>query len=124
MRRKKFQLKLVPVVASALLTYGCGGNSSPVPKIRVCLDEQGRRVDDGQCEAPVMLGQPVVNPVSQPFRHWYFVSGGGAAPPVGAFVHGGPFGARSGFHGSGMGEHGISRGGFGSSAHASAGIGG
>lgn len=118
MKKNRFQLTLVPLVASALLS--CGGQRSPIAPstTRVCLDEQGRRVDDAECVEPPIAGTPNANPLVQPIHHWYLVPRGTAAPGFGSFVHGGPFDLHSsGFHHSGS----ISRGGFGSSAHSSAG---
>jgi hypothetical protein len=88
----------VPAVSAALLAIGCDRQTST----RICVDPQGHRLPDDLCRS-----QP-----NSAFHHWYYVSHGGAVP-FGALVHGGS----SSFHSSRSGS--VSRGGFGSSAHAS-----
>jgi hypothetical protein len=102
--RKRFRLVLVPAVSAALLAFGC--DRSPA-STRVCVDAQGRRLPDDQCRDTRSQSS---------FHHWYYGSRGGAVP-IGAFVHG----SSSNFHSSSASH--VSRGGFGSSAHAS-GVGG
>ena len=101
-RRNRFKLVLVPAVSAALLAFGC--DRSPA-STRICVDPQGRRLPDGQCGDPRYQSG---------FHHWYYLSRGGVVP-VGAFVHG----SSSHFSSSRSGS--VSRGGFGSSAHASSG---
>jgi hypothetical protein len=104
-RRNRFQLVLVPAVSAALLAFGC---DRPTASTRICIDPQGRRLPDDQCRN---------DRYPSSFHHWYYVSGGGV--PIGAFVHGG-----SSFRSSASRSGSVSRGGFGSSAHASGSAGG
>ncbi len=99
-RRNRFQLVLVPAVSAALLAFGC--DRSPGASTRICVDPQGRRLSDDQCRD---------DHYPSSFHHWYYVSGGGV--PIGGFVH------SSSFRSSGSRFGSVSRGGFGSSAHAS-----
>lgn len=98
-RQKTFGLLLVPAVSAALLTLGCGGSDPS----RVCVDAQGRRVSDGECDDN--------RPGGHPFTHWYYISHGGSVPAMG-----GTAGSGSGISGA-SNPAGVSRGGFGSSAH-------
>ena len=98
-RRNRFQLVLVPAVSAALLAFGC---DRPTASNRICVDPQGRRLPDDACRD---------DRYPSTFHHWYYVSGGGV--PIGGFVH------SSSFRSSGSRSGSVSRGGFGSSAHAS-----
>jgi hypothetical protein len=104
--RNRFKLVLVPAVSAALLAFGCNG---PQTSARVCVDQDGRRLPDDQCRDPRYRSS---------FHHWYYMSHGGVTPAVGAYVLGRSSASRS----SGVGS--VSRGGFGSSAHASGHAGG
>jgi hypothetical protein len=108
--RNRFKLVLVPAVSAALLAFGCDGSRTST---RVCVDQQGRRLPDDQCRD---------NRYRSSFHHWYYVTGGGAMPPFGATVRGGSSSSGSSSPASGFSS--VSRGGFGSSAHASGHVGG
>lgn len=110
MKTKKFGLLLVPAISAALLALGCGNSSGPAAGTRSCVDANGRPVPDSLCDNR--------NPGSSHFYHWYHTSHGTAS--------GAPYSPASqvrSLRGSSR-PSGISRGGFGSSAHASAHAGG
>jgi len=111
LKTKKFGLWLVPAVSAALLTLGCGNGSGPAAGTRSCVDAQGRRVPDNLCDDR--------NPSSSRFYHWYHTSHSGTAYVSSSSSAAGDHSSSSSSHPSG-----ISRGGFGSSAHASAHAGG
>jgi hypothetical protein len=112
----RFNLVLVPAVSAALLAFGCDHpSSSPARTIRVCVDPDGRRLPDVECSYDHFVD-------TSSFHRWYSTSGV-YYPPIGAYIGGAAFRSTGGFGGfhSGLhstGAHGISRGGFGSSAHA------
>ncbi|HSS50763.1 MAG TPA: hypothetical protein VLX28_17630 [Thermoanaerobaculia bacterium] len=110
MKRNRFSLALVPAVSSALLAFGCGRQQQFTPTAsdssRVCIDDQGRRVADDRCRDDLPTSR------SPTFYHWYHNSYGGAAVPIGGFIHGHSFS-----HGSTSHPSSVTRGGFGSSAH-------
>jgi len=105
LKTKKLGLLLVPAVSAALLALGCGDDPASGARSRACVDAQGRRVADNLCNDR--------NNGSSGY-HWYHIA------------HGGSFSSASESHGAASSPHpsGISRGGFGSSAHASAHAGG
>jgi len=107
--RKGFNLALVPAVSAALIAFGCGPSpqrsSPPAPAVASCVDAQGNPLPPGACN------DPRYRPASRSrFHHWYSVGG---TAGFGTGIHGVHDGASSTAHGH------VTRGGFGSSAHAS-----
>jgi hypothetical protein len=106
--RNRFNLALVPAVSAALVAFGCGPSprqSTPLPaaSIAPCTDAQGNPLPASACNNPGNR-----SPSSRSgFHTWYSVGG---TAGFGTGVRGG---ASSTAHGH------VTRGGFGSSAHAS-----
>jgi len=108
-------LSLTAVLAvSAAMLAGCdqdngwGDGQGPV---RVCVDQQGRRVAEDQCATPRPGG-------GNPFL-WYYLgrlNRGAGVPAYGGAVSGGSYQASSGVSYGSAPAAGISRGGFGSTA--------
>lgn len=106
--RNRFNLALVPAVSAALLAFGCGPSpqksSSPTPSLASCVDAQGNPLPPGACNPPTTSRSPASR---THFHTWYSVGG---TAGFGTGIRGG---VSSTAHGH------ITRGGFGSSAHAS-----
>lgn len=116
----KIKLSLVPLIAVVLM--GCGEDQRVS---RTCLAPGNVVVDSGKCEA---MYQQNGNTAGNPpwFYYWYYMNqnnGTYFAPRPGVvFVpRGGSYVAPEGVGFSAGESVGIARGGFGSSAHASAG---
>jgi hypothetical protein len=105
--RNRFNLALVPAVSAALVAFGCGPSprqSTPQPAAATapCTDAQGNPLPASAC---ANRSHPVSG--RSGFHTWYSVGG---TAGFGTGIRGG---ASSTAHGH------ITRGGFGSSAHAS-----
>jgi len=104
--RKGFNLVLVPAVSAALVAFGCGPSPrqsmTPLPATASCTDAQGNPLPASACN-----GTSRSSSSRSGFHTWYSVGG---TAGFGTGVRGG---ASSTAHGH------VTRGGFGSSAHAS-----
>lgn len=123
----KKTLWLVPTLAAAAIAAGCGSRGQTVggDGWQTCTDQQGRVVDERQCQ-----GQGGYAP--HPYR-WYYYPYGGSHYPVGYGVPQGGYYSQQPYMGVATRSMGIPatgtarpasatvRGGFGSSAHGSAG---
>jgi hypothetical protein len=108
--RKRFNLALVPAVSAALVAFGCSPSPRqsmtprPAASTAPCTDAQGNPLAPGDCN------NPRYRPASRSgFHTWYSVGG---TAGFGTGIRGG---ASSTARPSGH----VTRGGFGSSAHAS-----
>ncbi|HVZ99252.1 MAG TPA: hypothetical protein VG841_02925 [Caulobacterales bacterium] len=90
--KRDFGLTIAPGLAAALLLSGCG------PNPRACVDAQSRRVAEVNCRSG-----------GSAYYRWYY-GGTGARAAYGERVSGGSYS-----------NEGVSRGGFGGSAHESGG---
>jgi hypothetical protein len=123
---KKSELRITTAVSAALLAAGCGpkfdakNGWNAAENTAVCTDEQGRRVDDRNCNRNYAYGGG--------YHHygWYYMPRGAFIPPIGAAARGGSYSAPVGSHWarSSVSAAHIARGGFGSSAHFAAARGG
>jgi hypothetical protein len=120
---KKSDLKITTAVSAVLLAAACGSKADPNKSwtasgnTAVCTDEQGRRVEDRNCAQNRGY-------VGGHHYGWYYMGRGGYIPGIGGYARGGSYSAAAGTHFTRAGAASISRGGFGSSAHASAARGG
>jgi hypothetical protein len=122
---KTGDLKITTAVSAVLLAAGCGPKANSnngwtaADNTAVCTDQQGRRVEDRYCNG---------NQAYAGGHHygWYYLGRGGYVPGFGGSVRGGSYSAPAGSHftRAGVAAASVSRGGFGSSAHAFAGRGG
>jgi hypothetical protein len=124
---KKGELRITTAVSAALLAAGCGpkfdakNGWTAAENTAVCTDEQGKRVDDGNCGRNAAYA-------GGGYHHygWYYIPRGAFVPGIGMGARGGSYSAPSGsrFTPAGVSASHISRGGFGSSAHFAGGRGG
>ncbi len=119
--RRKFDPRILPLtsaVAVALLASGCGPSRSVADTdVAVCRDTGGKRVDDAQCGRTG--GHAAMAGVA-----WYYLARGSTVPRLGEALAGGSTSPRAGVGYARASSATVSRGGFGSSAHASGGGGG
>jgi hypothetical protein len=122
---KKGELRITTAVSAALLAAGCGTKSNPnngwtaAENTAVCTDQQGKRVDDRNCDTRTAYA-------GGPHYGWYYLGRGGYVPGIGGYARGGSYAAPAGSHftRAGVSAASIARGGFGSSAHSAVGRGG
>lgn len=123
---KHFELGLTLTVAGLVLA-GCDGHQDTrqiaSQDTAICVDRQGNRVPDGECNPGVSHG-----PGISPFL-WYYLGRASAVPYYGERAFGGSFTRTAGatyFHApvstSMTRSAAVARGGFGSSAHAFGGV--
>jgi hypothetical protein len=111
----KITIPMMTAVAAALLVSGCERNNGweASDNTRLCVDRQGRRMADEECNrGGVGAGS---------FFAWYYLTRGGYIPRYGQPVTGGSYVAAPDASYRPGAATAISRGGFGSSAHGSAG---
>ena len=125
-------LRITTGIAAALLAAGCSRQDpdngwTADRDTAVCVDQQGHRVPDGQC--PRQRSAGIGGGMGSAFL-WYYIGRQSAVPYYGDVVRGGsyaPSAGRSYFRApasTAMSRaSAVSRGGFGSSAHASGGSG-
>ena len=76
------KLWIVPTLAAAALAAGCGSKPQPQPQgqgnggWQTCTDQQGRVVDERQCDARASGYRPGL-------FHWYYYPYGGRPYPIG-----------------------------------------
>jgi hypothetical protein len=118
----KGDLKITTAVSAVLLAAGCGSKPNQSAgwtasgNTAVCTDEQGKRVDDRYCARNGYYGGHHYG--------WYYMGRGAFVPGMGGYARGGSYSAPAGTHFTRAGAASVSRGGFGSSAHAFSGRGG
>lgn len=118
----KPDLRITTAVASALALVACGQSFNQddgwtaAENTAVCTDRQGQRVEDRNCSQQSRQAHPNM-------FLWYYLMRGGSVPPYGERVAGGSYARPAGasFTSSSASAATIARGGFGSSAHFSAG---
>ena len=122
---KKGELRITTAVSAALLAAGCGpkfdakNGWTAAENTAVCTDQQGRRVEDRNCDTRTAYA-------GGPHYGWYYLGRGSYVPGIGGWARGGSYAAPAGSHftRAGVSAASIARGGFGSSAHFAAGRGG
>ena len=110
---------------AALLAAGCGpkfdakNGWTAAENTAVCTDQQGRRVEDRNCDTRTAYAGGT-------HYGWYYLGRGSYVPGIGGYARGGSYAAPAGSHftRAGVSAASIARGGFGSSAHFAAGRGG
>ncbi len=123
-KSRDIRLTLVPVLAASAIAAGCGSRQEP-QGWQACVDQNGVVANDQRCADE----QRGVHPSGYvPMYHWYYyrpyggayttVPGIGQAVPPGGEHSMTPF---SGVSRSGPVTGSVTRGGFGSTAHGSAG---
>ncbi|MGC1301677.1 MAG: hypothetical protein WA840_04810 [Caulobacteraceae bacterium] len=122
---KKFEgLSLTVALAVAGAVSGCDQHKdwqASAGPVRVCVDQQGRRVPEADCPQTHTTGAHI-----SPFL-WYYLgalSRGGSVPAYGGLATGGSFQPRPGVAYGPVPAGGIARGGFGGTAHSFGGLGG
>ncbi|WP_353205586.1 hypothetical protein [Sphingomonas sp.] len=122
--RRKFNPRILPLtsaVAAALLASGCGPSRSVADTdVAVCRDASGKRVEDVRCARSGGGG----GGLAMAGFAWYYLGRGSTVPRVGEALAGGSSSPRAGVGYARASSATVSRGGFGSSAHASGGGGG
>ena len=123
-RSREIRLTLLHALAASAIAAGCGSRQEPAGW-QACVDQTNTVADDRRCDDEQRTSHPAGY---QPMYRWYYYRPYGGSfydvPAIGQSVPpGGEFSARpfSGSPHSGPVTSGVSRGGFGSTAHGEAG---